>query len=55
MGGVIAQSYAMNNRDKVSRLILSDTFGELKTLSEKVLGFSQVAGFKIYKLLGRER
>jgi pimeloyl-ACP methyl ester carboxylesterase len=55
MGGVIAQSYAMNNPDKVSRLILSDTFGELKTLPEKVLGFSQVAGFKIYKLLGRER
>jgi pimeloyl-ACP methyl ester carboxylesterase len=55
MGGVIAQSYVINNPDKVSRLILSDTFGELKTLSEKVLGFSQVAGFKIYKLLGRER
>jgi pimeloyl-ACP methyl ester carboxylesterase len=55
MGGVIAQSYAKNNPDKVSHLILSDTFGELKTWSEKVLGFSQVAGFKIYKLLGRER
>jgi pimeloyl-ACP methyl ester carboxylesterase len=36
-------------------LILSDTFGELKTLSEKGLGFSQVAGFKLYKLLGHER
>jgi pimeloyl-ACP methyl ester carboxylesterase len=55
MGGVIAQSYVMNNPDKVSCLILSDTFGELKTLSEKGLGFSQVAGFKLYKLLGRER
>jgi pimeloyl-ACP methyl ester carboxylesterase len=55
MGGVIAQSYVIKNRDKVSRLILSDTFGELKTWSEKALGFSQVAGFKIYKLLGRER
>ena len=55
MGGVIAQSYVINNPDKVSRLILSDTFGELKTWSEKVLGFSQVAGFRVYKLLGRAR
>ena len=55
MGGVIAQSYVMNNPDKVSCLILSDTFGELKTLSEKGLGFSQVAGFRLYKLLGHER
>jgi len=55
MGGVIAQSYVMNNPDKVSCLILSDTFGELKTLSEKGLGFSQVAGFKLYKLLGHEK
>ncbi|HIE30703.1 TPA: alpha/beta fold hydrolase [Candidatus Poribacteria bacterium] len=52
MGGVIAQSYAMNNPEKVSRLVLSDTFGELKTLQERVLGFSQVIGFKLYKILG---
>lgn len=52
MGGVIAQSFAMNSPEKVSSLILSDTFGELKTLQEKALGFSQVIGFKIYKILG---
>ncbi len=52
MGGVIAQSFAMNNPEKVSSLILSDTFGELKTVQEKLLGFSQVIGFKIYKILG---
>ena len=52
MGGVIAQSYVMNNPDKVSRLVLADTFGELKTIQEKLLGFSQVIGFRIYKLLG---
>ena len=52
MGGVIAQSYAMNNPKKVNRLVLSDTFGELKTVQEKLLGFSQVIGFRIYKLLG---
>jgi pimeloyl-ACP methyl ester carboxylesterase len=52
MGGVIAQSYVMHHEDKVSRLVLSDTFGELKTFQEKLLGFSQVLGFRIYKLLG---
>jgi len=48
---VIAQSYAINNPDKVNKLVLSDTFGELKTIQEKLLGFSQVIGFRIYKLL----
>ena len=52
MGGVIAQSYAMHYPEKVSRLILSDTFGELKTWKEKALGFSQILGFRIYKILG---
>lgn len=52
MGGVIAQYYTLNNSEKVCRLVLSDTFGELKTIQEKVLGFSQVIGFRIYKLLG---
>lgn len=52
MGGVIAQSFAMNNPEKVNKLVLSDTFGELKTFREKVLGFSQVIGFRMYKILG---
>lgn len=52
MGGVIAQSYAINHPDKVSCLVLADTFGELKTFAEKLLGFSQVLGFRLYQLLG---
>ena len=54
MGGVIAQSFAMNYPEKVSVLILSDTFGELRTFQEKILGYSQVIGFKVYKLLGNK-
>ena len=52
MGGVIAQSFAVHHPEKVSRLILSDTFGELKTISEKAGGFAQVAGFYLFRLLG---
>jgi len=52
MGGVIAQSFTMHDPEKVSRLILSDTFGELKTWKERVLGWSQVMGLWVYKLLG---
>ena len=54
MGGVIAQSLAMHHPEKVSRLVLSDTFGELKTLREKALGYSQVAGFRLYQVLGHK-
>src|SRR5699024_11114481 len=54
MGGVIAQSFAINHEHKVNQLILSDTFCELKSLKEKMLGYSQVVGFHIFKLLGRK-
>ena len=52
MGGVIAQSLAMHSPEKLSRLIMSDTFGELKTWKEKALGYSQVLGLWVFKLLG---
>ncbi|MEM6518898.1 MAG: alpha/beta hydrolase [Cyanobacteria bacterium P01_D01_bin.71] len=52
MGGVIAQSFAVHHPDRVSRLIVADTFAELKTPLERALGFSQVIGFGIFKHLG---
>ena|SRR5699024_170945 len=52
MGGVIAQNFAINHEDKINQLILSDTFCELKTVREKLLGYSQVIGFKVFKFLG---
>lgn len=52
MGGVIAQHFVIKHSSKVIKLIISDSFGELKTLKEKLLGASQVIGFGIFKLLG---
>ncbi len=52
MGGVIAQNFAINHEHKVNQLILSDTFCELKSMKEKMLGYSQVIGFYIFKILG---
>ncbi len=52
MGGVIAQSFAMHHPDRLRRLILCDTFGELRTWKEKLLGVSQIAGLHLFKLLG---
>lgn len=54
MGGVIAQHYITNNPERIERLIVSDSFGELKSVKEKILGFSQVVGFKLFKLLGNK-
>jgi len=54
MGGVIAQHFITSRPERVERLIISDSFGELKSLSEKMLGFSQIVGFKLFKLLGNK-
>ncbi len=51
MGGVIAQSFTMRYPEKVSRLIVSDTFGKLKTFREKIFGLSQMIGFRVCKIL----
>lgn len=54
MGGVIALSFVVNYPDMVDKIIISDSFGELKTISERILGFSQVIGFKLFKILGNK-
>lgn len=52
MGGVVAQSFVVNYPQKVEKLIVSDSFGELRTFSEKLLGFSAIAGLTLFKALG---
>ena len=54
MGGVIAQHFAVSNPNRVERLIISDSFGKLKSFSEKMMANLQVIGFRIFKILGHK-
>jgi len=54
MGGVIALSFVVSYPDMVDKIIISDSFGELKTIFEKTLGFSGVIGFKIFQIIGNK-
>ncbi|MDJ0702438.1 MAG: alpha/beta hydrolase [Leptolyngbyaceae cyanobacterium MO_188.B28] len=54
MGGVIAQSFVVEYPHVVEKLIISDSFGELYTFKEKLLGVSQIIGFSLAKILGKQ-
>ncbi|MEL6164821.1 MAG: alpha/beta hydrolase [Cyanobacteria bacterium J06628_3] len=54
MGGVIAQSFVVANPHMVEKIIIADSFGELSTFKEKILGFSAVVGFHLFKILGKK-
>ncbi|MEM1242370.1 MAG: alpha/beta hydrolase [Cyanobacteria bacterium P01_H01_bin.26] len=54
MGGVIAQSFVVEYPHRVNKIIIADSFGELRTLQERLLGFSQIIGFNLFKILGKQ-
>jgi len=54
MGGVIAQSFTVEYPHRVKKIIIADSFGELRTFREKLLGFSQVLGFSVFKALNNK-
>ena len=54
MGGVIAQSFVVAHPQMVEKIIIADSFGELRTFKEKMLGFSAVIGFNLFKILGKK-
>ncbi|MEM7066418.1 MAG: alpha/beta hydrolase [Cyanobacteria bacterium P01_B01_bin.77] len=55
MGGVIAQSFVVAYPQVVNNLVLADTFGELRTVREKLLGQFQLIGFHLFKRLGKQQ
>ncbi len=54
MGGVIVQYFTVKHPEKILALIVSDSFAELKTITEKSVGLFQVIGFHILKILGKK-
>jgi pimeloyl-ACP methyl ester carboxylesterase len=54
MGGVIAQKFAVEYPEKVNKLILSDTFAEIKSFTEKLAAYSQVIGFTLFRILPKK-
>lgn len=55
MGGVITQSFAVAHQDRLDRLVLSDTFHELRRPIHKFIGAAAVFSFRLYKLFGKKR
>ena len=55
MGGVIAQSFVTEYQAKVEKMVISDSFGELRTVKERLLGQAQLIGFYLFKVLGNRR
>lgn len=51
MGGVIAQKFAVEYPEKVNKMILSDTFAEINSFTEKLAAYSQVVGFTLFRIL----
>lgn len=54
MGGVISMNFSCHYPQHVSAMIISDSFGELRSLKERILGASQIIGFGLFRILGRK-
>jgi len=54
MGGVIAQHYAVQRPQRLRSVVIADSFGDLQSLMERLIGMSQIVSFRILGLLGRD-
>jgi pimeloyl-ACP methyl ester carboxylesterase len=55
MGGTIAGEFACRYPSRVRSLVLSDSFGKLRQVKEKVLGFFMLMSFRFMRFLSREK
>ncbi|MFP4364022.1 MAG: alpha/beta fold hydrolase [Spirochaetia bacterium] len=55
MGGVIAQEFALQYPEKISSLVLCDTFGKLRTMTEKFLGWAIKISYAFFKKMPRKK
>lgn len=55
MGGVIAQQFAIRYPRRLDKLVLCDTFHELRGLRYKLVGAATVFAFRLYRRLGKEK
>lgn len=55
MGGIIAQALAIADSKRISKLILCDTFMDLETVKERLVGWATLQGLRLYARRGKER
>ncbi len=55
MGGIIAQGLALADRERVRGLVLCDTFMDLESVGERLLGWAILQSLRVYRILGREQ
>jgi pimeloyl-ACP methyl ester carboxylesterase len=53
MGGIIAGEFVCRYPERTLSVVLSDTFGKLRSIKEKSMGFFIVIGFRFMRLLSR--
>ncbi len=54
MGGVIALQFAVDYSDRVKKLIVADSFGELDSKIGSLIGDMELFGFKVFKFLPKK-
>jgi 3-oxoadipate enol-lactonase len=55
MGGIIAQGVAIADARRLGALVLCDTFMELETPGERLLGWAILQSLRAFRVLGRRR
>ena len=53
MGGVIAQHFAVTNKNLVDALVTCDSYGELETIYDKFTNVVSMLGLRFFQVMGR--